>query len=81
VGCGRDLDVSGGFWATVVAQRRAAWAALQDAGPVANRGGIYYVTRREDALAVLRDPETFSALAWRPGVDAPCLGPGGRSRW
>ncbi|MDZ4264102.1 MAG: cytochrome P450 [Mycobacterium sp.] len=41
--------------------RRAGWAKLRDLGPVLYGEGWYYLTRREDVLAALRDPATFSS--------------------
>ncbi|ORA19937.1 cytochrome P450 [Mycobacterium arosiense] len=41
--------------------RGAGWKAVRDAGPVVYMDGWYYLTRREDVLAALRDPGTFSS--------------------
>lgn len=41
--------------------RGAGWAKLRDLGPVLYGEGWYYFTRREDVLAALRDPESFSS--------------------
>lgn len=41
--------------------RGAGWAALRELGPVLFGDGWYYLTRREDVLAALRDPEVFSS--------------------
>ncbi|MFV9635558.1 cytochrome P450 [Mycobacterium neumannii] len=41
--------------------RGAGWAKLRDLGPLLYGEGWYYFTRREDVLAALRDPETFSS--------------------
>ncbi|BBZ39969.1 cytochrome P450 [Mycobacterium conspicuum] len=41
--------------------RGAGWAALRDAGPVVLSDGWYALTRREDVLAALRNPEVFSS--------------------
>jgi cytochrome P450 len=41
--------------------RGAGWAALRDLGPVVTGDGWYYLTRREDVLAALRDSEAFSS--------------------
>ena len=41
--------------------RGAGWAKLRDLGPVLQGDGWYYLTRREDILAALRDPEVFSS--------------------
>jgi cytochrome P450 len=36
--------------------RGVGWKTLRDAGPVVFMNGHYYLTRREDVLAALRDP-------------------------
>ncbi|KUI01623.1 cytochrome P450 [Mycobacterium sp. IS-3022] len=41
--------------------RGAGWAKLRGLGPVLQGDGWYYLTRREDVLAALRDPGTFSS--------------------
>ncbi|ULE31659.1 cytochrome P450 [Mycobacterium sp. IDR2000157661] len=41
--------------------RGAGWSALRRLGPVLQGDGWYYLTRREDVLAALRDPGTFSS--------------------
>lgn len=41
--------------------RGEGWAALRDRGPVLYGEGWYYLTRREDVSAALRDWETFSS--------------------
>jgi cytochrome P450 len=41
--------------------RGEGWAALRDLGPVVRGDGWYYLTRRADVLAALRDPEVFSS--------------------
>src|SRR6185312_7519724 len=41
--------------------RGVGWAALREAGPVVLSDGWYAVTRREDVLAALRDPNVFSS--------------------
>jgi len=41
--------------------RGAGWAALRDAGPVLAGDGWYYLTKREDVLAALRDADVFSS--------------------
>ncbi|MCT7657516.1 cytochrome P450 [Mycobacterium deserti] len=41
--------------------RGAGWAKLRGLGPVLQGEGWYYLTRREDVLAALRDPGTFSS--------------------
>ncbi|WP_322860321.1 cytochrome P450 [Mycobacterium europaeum] len=55
--------------------RGAGWKTLRDAGPVVFMNGSYYLTRREDVLAALRDANLFSAhLALQPpGVPVPVL--------
>jgi cytochrome P450 len=47
--------------------RGVGWKALRDAGPVVFMNGHYYLTRREDVLAALRNPNVFSSrLALQP---------------
>jgi len=47
--------------------RRVGWKTLRDAGPVVFMNGHYYLTRREDVLAALRNPKVFSSrLALQP---------------
>ena len=41
--------------------RGVGWKALRDAGPVVFMNGHYYLTRREDVLAALRNPKVFSS--------------------
>ncbi|KUI47544.1 cytochrome [Mycobacterium sp. GA-1199] len=41
--------------------RGAGWAKLRELGPLLYGEGWYYFTRRDDVLAALRDPETFSS--------------------
>lgn len=41
--------------------RGAGWGKLRDLGPVLYGEGWFYFTRREDVLAALRDPRTFSS--------------------
>lgn len=41
--------------------RGAGWAKLRDLGPVLYGEGWFYLTRREDVLAALRDPAAFSS--------------------
>ncbi|WP_370330637.1 cytochrome P450 [Mycolicibacterium hippocampi] len=41
--------------------RGEGWAALRRLGPVLYGDGWYYLTRRQDVLAALRDPEVFSS--------------------
>jgi cytochrome P450 len=41
--------------------RGAGWAKLRDLGPVLYGEGWYYLTRRKDVLAALRDPAVFSS--------------------
>jgi hypothetical protein len=57
------------------ADRGAGWKTLRDAGPVVFMNGYYYITRREDVLAALREPNVFSArLALQPpGSPLPVL--------
>ncbi len=55
--------------------RGLGWKTLRDAGPVVFMNGAYYLTRREDVLAALREPNLFSAqLALQPpGSPLPVL--------
>ncbi|RAV02835.1 cytochrome P450 [Mycolicibacter senuensis] len=53
-----QLEYSGLPLAT---DRAAGWAALRDTGPVVFMDGWYYVTRRDDVLAALRNPKVFSS--------------------
>lgn len=47
--------------------RAVGWKTLRDAGPVVFMNGCYYLTRREDVLAALRNPKVFSSrLALQP---------------
>ncbi|OBG35993.1 cytochrome P450 [Mycobacterium sp. E3198] len=47
--------------------RGVGWKTLRDAGPVVFMNGHYYITRREDVLAALRNPKVFSSrLALQP---------------
>ncbi|BBZ52600.1 cytochrome P450 [Mycobacterium heidelbergense] len=49
------------------ADRGVGWKTLRDAGPVVFMNGHYYLTRREDVLAALRNPRVFSSrLALQP---------------
>ncbi|ADT97831.1 cytochrome P450 [Mycolicibacterium gilvum] len=41
--------------------RGHGWATLRDLGPVLYGDGWFYLTRREDVLAALRNPEVFSS--------------------
>lgn len=41
--------------------RGAGWKAVRDAGPVVYMDGWHYLTRREDVLMALRNPELFSS--------------------
>ncbi|MGA7133119.1 MAG: cytochrome P450 [Mycobacterium sp.] len=51
----------------MTADRGAGWKVLRDAGPVVFMNGYYYLTRREDVLAALRNPKAFSSrLALQP---------------
>ena len=67
---GTELDshpIIGGVpeldWATLpmATDRGDGWKVLRDAGPVVSMDGWYYLTRREEVLAALRDPELFSS--------------------
>ena len=55
--------------------RGVGWKVLRDAGPVVFMNGHYYLTRREDVLAGLRNPKVFSSrLALQPpGSPVPVL--------
>ncbi len=51
----------------MAADRGVGWKTLRDAGPVVYMNGFYYLTRREDVLAALRNPKVFSSrLALQP---------------
>lgn len=45
----------------MAADRQVGWNALRDAGPVVFVDGWFYLTRRDDVLAALRNPELFSS--------------------
>lgn len=45
----------------MTADRGVGWKILRDAGPVVFMNGWYYLTRREDVLAALRDTKAFSS--------------------
>src|ERR1700761_6701430 len=59
----------------MAADRGIGWKTLRDAGPVVFMNGAYYLTRREDVLAALCQPNVFSAhLALQPpGSPVPVL--------
>jgi cytochrome P450 len=59
----------------LTADRGVGWKVLRDAGPVVFMNGYYYLTRREDVLAALRNPKVFSSrLALQPpGSPIPVL--------
>ncbi|OBF21116.1 cytochrome [Mycobacterium kubicae] len=46
--------------------RGVGWKTLRDAGPVVFMNGYYYLTRREDVLAALRNPKIFSSRVLQP---------------
>jgi cytochrome P450 len=51
----------------MAADRGVGWKTLRDAGPVVFMNGAYYLTRREDVLTALCQPNIFSAhLALQP---------------
>jgi cytochrome P450 len=51
----------------MAADRGVGWKTLREAGPVVFMNGHYYLTRREDVLAALRNPKVFSSrLALQP---------------
>ena len=45
----------------MAADRGIEWKTLRDAGPVVFMNGAYYLTRREDVLGALGQPNLFSA--------------------
>ena len=49
--------------------RGVGWKTLRDAGPVVFMNGYYYLTRREDVLAALRNPKAFSSTILQPPSD------------
>jgi cytochrome P450 len=53
-----ELDWAG---LPMAADRGVGWKELRDAGPVVFMDGWHYLTRREDVLAALRNPELFSS--------------------
>jgi cytochrome P450 len=59
----------------MAADRGVGWKTLRDAGPVVFMNGAYYLTRREDVLTALCQPNLFSAhLALQPpGSPVPVL--------
>ena len=59
----------------MAADRGIGWKTLRDAGPIVFMNGAYYLTRREDVLAALCQPNLFSAhLALQPpGSPVPVL--------
>ncbi len=59
----------------MTADRGVGWSALRAAGPVVFMNGAYYLTRREDVLRALAEPNLFSAhLALQPpGSPIPVL--------
>jgi cytochrome P450 len=50
----------------LAADRGVGWKKLRDAGPVVFMNGYYYLTRREDVLAALRNPQVFSSRVLQP---------------
>jgi cytochrome P450 len=48
------------------ADRGLGWKTLRDAGPVVFMNGHYYITRREDVLAALRNTKVFSSTVLQP---------------
>lgn len=46
--------------------RGIGWRTLREAGPVVFMNGAYYLTRREDVLAALRNPKGFSSRMLQP---------------
>jgi cytochrome P450 len=55
----------------LAAARGVGWAALRDLGPVVAGDGWYYLTRREDVLAALRNPGLFSSSRTFDGLISP----------
>jgi hypothetical protein len=56
--------------------RGIGWKTFRDAGPVVFMNGAYYLTRREDVLGALGQPNLFSAhLALQPPGTTVELGP------
>lgn len=49
--------------------RGVGWNTLREAGPVVFMNGYYYLTRREDVLAALRNPKAFSSTILQPPSD------------
>lgn len=45
----------------MASDRGLGWKTLRDAGPVVFMNGWYYLTRREDVLAALRNTKAFSS--------------------
>ena len=45
----------------MAADRAAGWTRLRELGPVVRGDGWFYITRREEVLAALRDPAVFSS--------------------
>jgi cytochrome P450 len=43
----------------IAADCGVGWKVLRDAGPVLFMNGFYYLSRREDVLAALRNPRSF----------------------
>jgi cytochrome P450 len=82
-GCTLDVSQPGTFHLPrlehstlpMAADRGVGWKTLRDAGPVVFMNGAYYLTRREDVLAALCQPNLFSAqLALQPpGSPLPVL--------
>lgn len=50
----------------LAADRGVGWKTLRDTGPVVFMNGYYYLTRREDVLAALRNPKVFSSRVLQP---------------
>jgi cytochrome P450 len=50
----------------LAADRGVGWKVLREAGPVVFMNGHYYITRREDVLAALRNPKVFSSTILQP---------------
>jgi cytochrome P450 len=53
------------------ADRGVGWAEVRAAGPVLYGEGWYYLTRREDVLAALRNPDVFASKRAFDGMVSP----------
>jgi cytochrome P450 len=55
----------------MAADRGVGWAALREVGPVVLMNGWHHLTRRDDVLAALRDPEVFSSQEAAAALGSP----------